>query len=44
MTHVSMPADVREQMGITGDLIRISVGIEDIADLTADLESGLVGL
>lgn len=40
MTHVSMPEEVRRSIGITGDLIRISVGIEDINDLIADLEQG----
>ncbi|HOK48001.1 MAG TPA: PLP-dependent aspartate aminotransferase family protein, partial [Bryobacteraceae bacterium] len=37
MTHVSVPEDVRREMGITPDLIRISVGIEDVADLIEDL-------
>lgn len=41
MTHVSMPADVRESMGITPDLIRISVGLEDVADLIEDLQQAL---
>lgn len=38
MTHASMPEEAREKMAITGDLIRISVGIEDCDDLVADLE------
>ncbi len=37
MTHVSMPEEVRRAVGITEDLIRISVGIEHLDDLTADL-------
>lgn len=37
MTHVSMPEDFRAKMGITKNLIRISVGIEDLEDLTNDL-------
>lgn len=41
MTHVSVPPEVRESMGITPDLIRISVGIEDVADLIEDLEVAL---
>jgi cystathionine gamma-lyase len=41
MTHVSVPPEVREAMGITPDLIRISVGIEDVADLIEDLEAAL---
>ena len=41
MTHASMPEDVRQAVGITGDLIRVSVGIEHFDDLRADLEQGL---
>jgi cystathionine gamma-lyase len=41
MTHASMPAEVREEMGITPDLIRISVGLEDVTDLIADLDQAL---
>jgi cystathionine gamma-lyase len=41
MTHASVPAEIREQMGITPDLIRISVGIEDAADLIADLDQAM---
>lgn len=37
MTHVSMPPEVRRKMTITEDLVRISVGIEDLEDLIADL-------
>ena len=37
MTHVSMPPEVRQNMGITDELIRVSVGIEHIDDLIADL-------
>jgi cystathionine gamma-lyase len=43
MTHVSMPEDVRRRVGITEDLIRISLGIEDLADLTADIGQALDG-
>lgn len=38
MTHASVPRDVRERLGIADGLIRISVGIEDLDDLVADLE------
>lgn len=38
MTHASVPEDRREAMGITPGLVRLSVGIEDEADLIADLE------
>jgi cystathionine gamma-lyase len=41
MTHASMPPAVREAMGITPDLIRISVGLEDADDLIEDLEQAL---
>ena len=38
MTHASIPADKRAEAGITDDLIRLSVGIEDIEDLIEGLE------
>ena len=41
MTHISMPEDVRRSIGITEDLIRVSVGIEHVDDLIADLERAL---
>jgi len=41
MTHASVPKEVREEKGISDSLIRISVGIEDGADLIADLEQAL---
>ena len=41
MTHSSIPADVREKIGITDGLVRLSVGIEDIEDLIADLDQAL---
>jgi cystathionine beta-lyase/cystathionine gamma-synthase len=41
MTHASVPADVRQRIGITDGLIRISVGIEDVEDLIADLDQAL---
>jgi cystathionine gamma-lyase len=44
MTHLSMPEDVRTKIGITDDLIRVSVGIEHIEDLLADLEQALHGI
>lgn len=40
MTHASIPKEVREQLGIYDNLIRLSVGIEDADDLIADLEKG----
>ena len=41
MTHASVPADRRAALGITDGLVRISVGIEDVEDLQADLEQAL---
>jgi cystathionine gamma-lyase len=38
MTHVSVPEDARRKMGITDNLVRISVGIEHVDDLIADLD------
>lgn len=40
MTHASIPQKVREELGIFDNLVRLSVGIEDIDDLIADLEKG----
>ena len=42
MTHASMPADVRERIGITDGLVRVSVGIEDVEDIMADLDQALL--
>ena len=39
MTHASVPRERLDAMGITPDLIRVSVGIEDVQDLIADLET-----
>jgi cystathionine gamma-lyase len=41
MTHGSVPAEVRENLGIGDTLVRLSVGIEDADDLIADLEQAL---
>lgn len=42
MTHASMPPEVRERVGITDGLVRISVGIEDVEDIMADLDQALL--
>jgi cystathionine gamma-lyase len=42
MTHASIPAEIRERIGIKDGLIRLSVGIEDVGDLQADLEQALI--
>ena len=41
MTHVSMPREHREKVGITDGLVRLSVGLEDIRDLINDLDYAL---
>lgn len=41
MTHASIPAEIRAELGISDGLIRLSVGIEDGDDLIADLEQAL---
>lgn len=41
MTHASVPAEVRKELGIHDNLIRLSVGIENAADLIADLKQAL---
>ena len=41
MTHASIPAETRRELGISDTFIRISVGIEDCSDLIADLEQAL---
>ncbi len=44
MTHASVPAEVRNSMGITEDVVRVSVGIEDVRDLIADLDQALAAV
>jgi len=44
MTHGSVPADVKQAMGLTDGMVRLSCGIEDTEDLIADLEQALEGL
>jgi len=44
MTHASIPAEERRKAGFADGLVRLSVGIEDVADLRADLEAGLAAL
>jgi len=43
MTHASVPPERRARLGISDALVRLSVGIEDVADLRADLEQALAG-
>ena len=41
MTHASIPPEVRQKIGVTDGLVRISVGLEDIEDIIADLKQAL---
>ena len=41
MTHASVPPEIREEIGISDGLVRLSVGIESIDDLLEDIESSL---
>jgi len=41
MTHAAIPKEEREKTGVVDSLIRLSVGVEDISDLVADLEQAL---
>jgi cystathionine beta-lyase/cystathionine gamma-synthase len=42
MTHASMPQEVRERIGITEGLVRLSAGIEDVEDIIGDLDQALL--
>jgi cystathionine beta-lyase/cystathionine gamma-synthase len=42
MTHSSMPKEMRDRVGITEGLVRMSVGIEDVEDIIADLDQALL--
>lgn len=41
MTHASVPPEMRQRIGLRDGLVRLSVGIEDVEDLIADLQRGL---
>jgi cystathionine gamma-lyase len=41
MTHASIPPEQRAQLGISDGLVRLSVGVEDVDDLIADLDQAL---
>ncbi|HEX5003803.1 MAG TPA: cystathionine gamma-synthase [Gemmatimonadales bacterium] len=43
MTHASVPPTMRDAMGLTDSLLRLSCGIEDVEDLIADLDQALAG-
>ena len=42
MTHASIAKEERERLGVSDNLLRLSVGIEDYEDLQADLEQALI--
>ena len=44
MTHAILPPERREMLGVTDNLLRLSVGVEHVDDLIADLESVLGGI
>ncbi len=44
MTHASIPEEERNRLGVTPGLVRISVGIEDVEDLIADLDQALAAV
>jgi cystathionine beta-lyase/cystathionine gamma-synthase len=41
MTHASIDKDIRDSLGISDNLLRLSIGIEDSEDLIADLKQAL---
>ena len=41
MTHKSIPTEKRRAAGVTDSLIRLSIGLEDVEDLIADLDKSL---
>ena len=43
MTHASIPAERRTQLGITDNLVRLSVGVEAVGDLQQDLHAAMIG-
>ena len=43
-THATIPPDQRKKLGIGDGLVRLSVGVEDVKDLRADLENALAAI
>jgi cystathionine gamma-lyase len=41
MTHASVPPEIRAKLGISDSLVRLSIGIEDVADIKKDLDNAL---
>jgi cystathionine beta-lyase/cystathionine gamma-synthase len=44
MTHASVPPEVRARLGITDNLVRLSVGVKNVEDLRAELDEVLSGV
>jgi len=44
MTHASVPPENRKQLGIADNMVRLSVGIEEIEDILADLQTALASI
>jgi len=44
MTHATIPAETRQRLGIGDALVRLSVGVEDVDDLRADLARALAAI
>jgi methionine-gamma-lyase len=44
MTHLSVPDARKQALGITDNLVRISIGVEDADDLIADMEQALAAI
>ena len=44
MTHASVPEEIRNEIGVVDGLVRLSVGIETLEDLVADLDTALSDL
>jgi len=42
MTHASVPVEKRDQLGISNSLVRLSVGVEAVEDLVAELDRVLL--
>jgi cystathionine gamma-lyase len=44
MTHATIPAETRAQLGIGDAMVRLSVGVEDVEDLREDLRRALAAI
>ncbi len=44
MTHLSVPAERKQALGITDNLVRVSIGVEDADDLIADFDQALAAV